>query len=61
MQIKATSHKLQVIEVPVAYDRRIGKSKISGTLRGVLGAGTKILFTILREALTNLRINMSSP
>jgi hypothetical protein len=60
MQIKATSHKLQVIEVPVAYDRRIGKSKISGTLRGVLGAGAKILFTILREALTNLRINMSS-
>lgn len=52
MQIKAASHKLQVSEVPVAYDRRIGKSKISGTLRGVLGAGSKIIFTIFREALT---------
>jgi glycosyltransferase involved in cell wall biosynthesis len=51
MQVKAISHKLRVIEVPVAYNRRIGKSKISGTLRGVLGAGTKILFTIFKQAI----------
>jgi glycosyltransferase involved in cell wall biosynthesis len=61
MQVKAISHKLQVIEVPVAYNRRIGKSKIFGTFRGVIGAGAKILFTIFREALANLRIKMSSP
>ena len=52
MQVKAISHKLRVLEVPVAYNRRIGKSKISGTLRGVLGAGAKILFTIFKQAIT---------
>jgi hypothetical protein len=52
MQVKAISHKLRVIEVPVTYNRRIGKSKISGTLRGVLGAGAKILFTIFKHAIT---------
>jgi hypothetical protein len=47
MQVKAISHKLRVIEVPVAYNRRIGKSKISGTFRGVIGAGAKILYEFL--------------
>jgi hypothetical protein len=40
-----------VIEVPVRYRRRIGRSKISGTVRGVLGAGGKILLTIARVRL----------
>lgn len=60
MQIKAIFHKLRILEVPVAYNRRIGKSKISGTLRGVIGAGTKILATIFREALAHFQIKMSS-
>ena len=48
MQIKAAKQKLRVLEVPVRYRRRIGKSKISGTLKGTLLAGYKILFTVFR-------------
>jgi hypothetical protein len=39
---------LRVAEVPVRYRRRIGTSKISGTVRGTLGAGYKILWTIFK-------------
>ncbi len=46
MQIKALLAGLRVREVDVDYRRRIGVSKISGTIRGVWGAGTKILGTI---------------
>lgn len=46
MQVKAIQQGLRVREVPVRYRRRIGRSKISGTLRGVVGAGSKILWTI---------------
>lgn len=46
MQVKAIQSGLNVAEVPVSYLRRIGKSKISGTVRGTVGAGTKILGTI---------------
>ena len=49
MQAKAAKRGLVVVEVPVSYRRRIGRSKISGTVRGVVGAGTKILATIVRE------------
>lgn len=52
MQIKATQRRLSIREVPVDYRRRIGRSKISGTLRGILGAGTKILGTIVVAAIT---------
>lgn len=48
MQVKAAICKLKTIEVPVYYKKRIGKSKVSGTLRGVLGAGSKILFIIFK-------------
>jgi glycosyltransferase involved in cell wall biosynthesis len=48
MQVKALRHRLRVTEVPVSYRRRIGVSKITGTLRGTLGAGYKILWTVLR-------------
>ncbi|MBI5248744.1 MAG: glycosyltransferase [Desulfomonile tiedjei] len=51
MQIKAVLAGLKVREVPVSYRRRIGKSKISGTIRGVVGAGTKILGTIFLAAM----------
>jgi hypothetical protein len=40
-----------VAEVPVGYRRRIGQSKISGTLSGSIRAGAKILYVIGREAL----------
>jgi hypothetical protein len=36
----------------VSYRKRIGRSKISGTVKGTLFAGTKIVFTILRYGLT---------
>ena len=52
MQIKAALHKVASIEVPVDYRKRIeGRSKVSGTVRGVIGAGTKILGTIFWSAL----------
>lgn len=50
MQARAARMKMRMIEVPVSYRKRIGVSKISGTVRGVIGAGTKILTTIAREA-----------
>ncbi len=50
MQIKAAREGLRVMEVPVSYRRRIGKSKVSGTVRGLVGAGTKIIGTILVAA-----------
>ena len=51
MQARACRAGLVTVEVPVTYRRRVGTSKISGTVRGVVGAGTKILWTIAREAL----------
>ncbi|HUW84474.1 MAG TPA: TIGR04283 family arsenosugar biosynthesis glycosyltransferase [Phycisphaerae bacterium] len=51
MQTKAARQKLAVHEVPVSYRRRIGISKVSGTMKGVLGAGSKILWTILAAAI----------
>jgi len=52
MQVKALKYGLRCVEVPVSYRRRIGQSKISGTVRGVIGAGSKILFTIARHAVS---------
>jgi len=51
MQVKAVKRGLRCVEVPVRYRRRIGVSKVSGTIKGVIGAGTKILYIIGREAL----------
>lgn len=49
MQAKAARLKLRVAELPVTYRRRrFGRSKISGTVRGSLRAGAKILWTIYR-------------
>ncbi len=51
MQIKALRAGLRVIEVPVRYRRRIvGESKISGTVRGTIMAGAKILYVIGKYA-----------
>lgn len=46
MQIKAVKNGLTYTEVPVNYRKRIGVSKVSGTIKGVFGAGFKILWTI---------------
>jgi len=51
MQIKAALQKVPCVEVPADYRKRIGKSKVSGTVRGILGAGYKILSTIFLSAL----------
>ncbi|CCG98571.1 glycosyl transferase family protein [Fibrella aestuarina BUZ 2] len=48
MQLKAAKLGLRCQEVPVRYRRRIGHSKISGTLKGTVLAGYKILSTIFR-------------
>jgi glycosyltransferase involved in cell wall biosynthesis len=50
MQVKALKAGLRYAEVPVSYRRREGHSKIAGTLRGTLGAGWKILYTVFRYA-----------
>ena len=48
MQIKAARAKLRIQEIPVPYRKRIGTSKISGTIIGSIKAGTKILYTIAK-------------
>ena len=48
MQVKAAKRKLRCVEIPVTYRRRIGVSKVSGTLKGTILAGYKIILTIFR-------------
>lgn len=48
MQIKAAKLKLKCVEVPVNYRVRIGQSKVSGTLKGTIGAGYKIILTLFK-------------
>ena len=48
MQVKAVKRHLRVCEVPVSYRPRVGRSKISGTIRGTIMAGYRIIDTILR-------------
>ncbi len=50
MQMKAVRRGMRVAEIPVSYRKRIGHSKISGTVRGTIMAGYKIITTILRYA-----------
>lgn len=52
MQIKALLAGLRVREVPVSYRRRVGVSKITGTVSGTVKASAKILWTIARFALS---------
>jgi len=51
MQVKAAERHLRVLEKPTSYRRRIGKSKISGTLKGAFAAAVKILCTIFAAAI----------
>lgn len=48
MQVKAIQFGMDVREVPVSTLRRIGQSKISGTLKGTVGAAIGIFGTIFR-------------
>jgi glycosyltransferase involved in cell wall biosynthesis len=48
MQVKAVRLGLRCAEVPVSYRRRVGVSKITGTVSGTIRAGYKILWTVLR-------------
>jgi glycosyltransferase involved in cell wall biosynthesis len=48
MQIKALKKGLRIVEVPVRYRKRIGKSKITGTVSGTVCAGVKIIYTIFK-------------
>lgn len=50
MQVKALKKGLAVVEVPVSYRRRVGVSKITGTVAGTLRAGYKILWMVARYA-----------
>lgn len=49
MQVKAAKAGLRCVEVPVDYRRRIGQSKVSGTVKGTILAGHKILWTIFKN------------
>ena len=51
MQLKALKHKLTYTEVPVNYKNRIGVSKVSGTVKGSIFAGVKILGWIFKYSL----------
>ena len=48
MQLKAIKQKLSYIEIPVKYRNRIGVSKVSGTVKGSIFAGIKILGWIFK-------------
>lgn len=50
MQVKAAKKKYSATEVPVNYRKRIGHSKISGTIKGTFLAGYKIITTIFKYA-----------
>jgi glycosyltransferase involved in cell wall biosynthesis len=51
MQVRAARLGFRTVEVPVSYRKRVGRSKITGTLKGAVKAGWKILATIFRHAL----------
>ena len=61
MQVKAARQGLRVVEVPVDYRPRIGRSKVSGTVRGTIGAGTKIVATILAHTVTPRGFGLPGP
>jgi len=48
MQVKVAKKNIPYVEVPVDYKRRIGFSKISGTIKGTILAGYKIIQTIFK-------------
>lgn len=51
MQLKAVKQKYSYVEIPVKYRNRIGVSKVSGTLKGAIFAGVKILTWIFKYSI----------
>lgn len=51
MQLKALKQNLKYTEIPVRYKNRIGVSKVSGTVKGTIMAGVKIIGWILKYSL----------
>lgn len=49
MQVKAAKKGLRCTEVPVSYRKRIGTSKVTGTIMGSVMAGVKIIWVIFRQ------------
>lgn len=60
MQIKAARAGLRCAEVPVSYRRRVGVSKVTGTVGGTARASTKILWKIARYAAAEFRRGKTS-
>lgn len=55
MQIKALQKELNIRQIDIPYRKRMGgKSKISGTVKGVVMAGSKIIFLVFYHKLTSL-------
>ena len=48
MQMKAIRKNLRILEIPVRYRKRVGVSKITGTLGGTVRAGCKIIYSIIK-------------
>ena len=48
MQLKSAKQRLRCLEIPVRYRKRIGVSKISGTVKGTIMAGYKIIYTLFK-------------
>jgi len=51
MQLKVLKNKFSYIEIPVHYKKRIGVSKVSGTIKGAIFAGVKILTWIFKYSI----------
>lgn len=51
MQIKAAKKNYKILEIPVSYRKRIGKSKVTGTIKGTVLASLIIMKTIFSELL----------
>jgi glycosyltransferase involved in cell wall biosynthesis len=60
MQIRALQVGARVAEVPVSYRRRVGRSKISGTVTGVIKAGWGIVYTIFRLRSSKFEVRMKN-
>jgi glycosyltransferase involved in cell wall biosynthesis len=61
MILKGALAGFRIVEVPVSYHPRIGKSKISGTLKGTIGAGWFILSLIVRYYFRRRRAAIRRP
>jgi glycosyltransferase involved in cell wall biosynthesis len=61
MILKGAVARFRIVEVPVSYYPRIGKSKISGTLKGTMGAAWFILSRIVRYYFRRRRMGTPRP